>query len=71
MANKEYERTKRINIRVTVEVNDYLDKKSARTGLSKSAIAYLMLENQIKQDSMLDTLPKMMKDIEDLKNKID
>lgn len=71
MANEEYERTKRINIRVTNEVNEYLDKKSARTGLSKSAIAYLMLENQIKQDSMLDTLPKMMKDIEDLKNKID
>lgn len=72
MADKEkFERTTRINIRVTNEVNSYLDEKSARTGLSKSALAYLMLENQIKQESMMDVMPKLIKEVEDLKSKID
>ena len=72
MVDKEkFERTTRINIRVTNEVNSYLDEKSARTGLSKSALAYLMLENQIKQESMMDVMPKLIKEVEDLKSKID
>lgn len=62
--------TRRINIRVTNKVNDWLDRRSAETGLSKSALAFLMIESQIKQDAMVDTLPELLERLGELEKKI-
>lgn len=57
----------RINTRISREVNDWLDAKSERTGVSKSTLIYLALEQYIQQQRVADDMPKMMEMITELK----
>jgi predicted DNA-binding protein len=57
----------RINTRISKEVNDWLDNKSAKTGISKSALVYLALEQYIQQQKVADDMPKMMEILTELK----
>lgn len=57
----------RVNTRISKEVNDWLDNKSAKTGVPKSTLIYLALEQYIQQQLVVDELPKMMGMMEELK----
>lgn len=57
----------RVNTRVSKEVNDWLDNKSARTGVSKSTLIYLALEQYIQQQHVVNEMPRMMEMLEELK----
>lgn len=50
----------RVNTRISSEVNDWLDDKSTRTGVPKSTLIYLALEQYMRQDVAVSELPKMM-----------
>ncbi len=49
----------RVNTRISKEVNGWLDEKSARTGVPKSTLIYLALEQYIQQQTMFEELPKL------------
>ncbi|WP_144536287.1 hypothetical protein [Bacillus mobilis] len=49
----------RVNTRISKEVNGWLDEKSARTGVPKSTLIYLALEQYIQQQKMVEELPKL------------
>ena len=57
----------RLNTRVSKEVNDWLDHKSAKTGVPKSTLIYLALEQYIQQQHVVNELPKMMEMMDELK----
>lgn len=57
---------KRVNIRVSKEVDDWFADKSARTGLSKSALMYLALESYMQQQTLSETLPALVSRIDKL-----
>lgn len=57
----------RVNTRISKEVNDWLDNKSDRTGIPKSTLIYLALEQYIQQQLVVDELPKMMEVMDELK----
>ncbi|WP_338206321.1 ribbon-helix-helix domain-containing protein [Parageobacillus thermoglucosidasius] len=46
----------RVNTRISTEINDWLDKYSARTGVPKSTIIHMALENYIMQKRAIDSL---------------
>ena len=49
----------RVNTRIAPEVNAWLDSKSKRTGIPKSALIHMILEDHIRQVSAVDELPKI------------
>lgn len=67
MSKKPVAEMVRVNTRVSKEVNDWLDNKSARTGVSKSTLIYLALEQYIQQQHVVSEMPKMMELLEELK----
>lgn len=46
----------RVNTRISTEINDWLDEYSARTGVPKSTIIHMALENYIMQKKAIDSL---------------
>jgi len=62
--------TFRVNARISKKINDWLDKKSAETGISKSALIYLALENYVQQQETMDTMALLLQKLEDLDKKI-
>lgn len=46
----------RVNTRISTEINDWLDDYSARTGVPKSTIIHMALENYIMQKRAIDSL---------------
>ena len=59
--------TIRMNIRVSQKVKDYLGKRSAETGASMSALITLCMEEYIDQKEALNSTPKLMGGVADIK----
>jgi len=67
----------RLNVRVSKENNDYLEKKSRETGISKSALVQIAVEQYRQQaeavtamnnmEVLLKQLEKIQDEVEDLK----
>lgn len=51
----------RINTRVSKTVNDFLDKRSAETGMSKSALVMLACEMYMQQTIAMDKVSELSK----------
>lgn len=49
----------RVNSRISYKANEWLDKRSEDTGLSKSALMMLAVENYIQQTQMMETMSDM------------
>lgn len=70
MVAEKTDRTKRVNIRIPEELDDFFAKRSVSTGLSKSALMYIALEEHVKQHSVMEALPQLMARLENIeKNK--
>jgi antitoxin component of RelBE/YafQ-DinJ toxin-antitoxin module len=54
----------RVNTRISKDVNDWLDKKSSKTGIPKSTLIYLALEQYIQQQQVSSELPRLMQQLE-------
>lgn len=46
----------RVNSRISAEINDWLDERSKKTGIPKSSIIHLALEQYMMQLRSLDAL---------------
>jgi len=57
----------RVNTRISPQINEWLDHKSKETGVSKSALIHLALENHIQQQTMVNELPRIYQEISKLK----
>lgn len=57
----------RINVRISIKANDWLDRESAETGFSKSTMVMLALEQYIQQKQALQG----MNDIHNLVERLD
>lgn len=49
----------RVNTRMPVDLNEWLDAEAARTGLSKSAIVMMATENYRKEKEVLKSMSDM------------
>ena len=61
----------RVNTRIGAHHNDWLDKESARTGVSKSGLIQLAIDSYKMQSEAIHTLDEMVKKIENLENLIE
>lgn len=64
MSRKSTAEMVRINTRISKEVNDWLDEKSAKTGIPKSTLVYLALEQYMQQQKVVSEMPKMVQMME-------
>lgn len=46
----------RVNTRISLEINEWLDSYSERTGVPKSTLIHMALENYIMQKRAIDSL---------------
>jgi predicted DNA-binding protein len=60
----------RVNTRISSEVNDWLDAKSKKTGVPKSAIIHLALEQYIMQIRSVDALELSQGTLKELFDKV-
>ena len=63
------EESVRINVRVPVEINEWLDAESKRTGVPKSSLVYFTVEKYIEQKQGLKSMsdfPELVKKLEEL-----
>lgn len=51
----------RVNTRISKKLNDWLDEYSKESGVPKSTLIHLALENYVNQKIMLEELPKMQR----------
>lgn len=49
----------RVNTRISKKLNDWLDEYSKESGVPKSTLIHLALENYVNQKIMLEQMPKM------------
>lgn len=49
----------RVNTRISKEVNDWLDERSKVTGVPKSTLIFLALEQYIQQHKAMETMQGM------------
>ncbi|MED2151462.1 hypothetical protein P4V48_29880 [Bacillus thuringiensis] len=49
----------RVNTRISKKLNDWLDEYSKESGVPKSTLVHLALENYVNQKIMLEQMPKM------------
>ena len=56
----------RLNTRVSYDLNEWLDKRSEETAISKSALVALAVENYRKETETLATLPALLKKLDEL-----
>lgn len=64
----------RVNTRISKTLNDWLDKRSEKTGLSKSTIIMLALENYYQQTEVVEKmtdLASLYRELEEIKRKLD
>lgn len=54
----------RINTRISDSANEWLDKKSIEMAVSKSALINFAIENYIKENEVVQGLPKILKELE-------
>lgn len=58
----------RVNARIGQHHNDFLDAESERTGLSKSMVIMLAIENYMNQNQQLSALSDLVKEAQKLAN---
>jgi len=51
----------RVGVRIASETNDWLDKKSYEMGVPKSALINFAIENYKMQDTTVNSMPGMIK----------
>ena len=56
----------RLNVRVSKENNDYLEKKSTETGISKSALVQIAVEQYRQQSEAVRAMNSMEKYVDQL-----
>lgn len=56
----------RLNVRVSKENNEYLDKKSMQTGISKSALVQIAVEQYRQQAEAVNAMNNMEKFVNQL-----
>lgn len=56
----------RLNVRVSKENNDYLEKKSMQTGISKSALVQIAVEQYRQQNEAVQAMNNMQKYVDQL-----
>ena len=56
----------RLNVRVSKENNDYLEKKRRETGISKSALVQIAVEQYRQQNEAVQAMNKMEKYVDQL-----
>lgn len=64
----------RLNTRITTDINDWLESRSDKTGIPKSTLILLALEDYIKQHETQEQrnyLKELEKDMEEFKKKIE
>lgn len=59
MTEKQVQGLFRLNVRVSQKQNKWLEDESAETGLSKSALVQLAVENYIQQRKTVDAMGTM------------
>lgn len=61
------ENTIRVGARIGIHHNDYLDAESKRTGISKSTLIQLAIDNYMRQNQSMTTLEQLITEIRELK----
>lgn len=61
---KEIEKAIRVNCRISKKANDWLDRRSVETGISKSSLISLAVENYIKETEVVSGMPKIIEELE-------
>lgn len=59
MSKKELRKPFRLSVRVSADANDWLDKKSFETGVSKSGLVGFAVEQYMQNSETLMTLPEL------------
>ncbi|MFT8323750.1 MAG: hypothetical protein ABF649_23225 [Bacillus sp. (in: firmicutes)] len=60
----------RVNTRISSTLNDWLDGQSGKTGIPKSTLIHLALEQYVSQKEAIDTMGLMMQKLEQLDKKL-
>lgn len=56
--------TVRVNTAISKRANDWLNKRSKETALSKSALINVAIDNYIKEIEVVEGLPAILKELE-------
>lgn len=56
----------RLSVRISKDVNDWLDSKSTRSGVPKSTLIYLAIDQYMKQDAALVQMPELISELKRL-----
>ena len=64
---------KRMNIRLSADLHDWLEKRSLETGIAKSSIVAFAVEDYRKTQETVKTMPDLVTimNTEEFKNRID
>lgn len=54
----------RVNARISKRANDWLDKRSLETSLSKSALINIAIDSYIKEVEVVEGLPAILEELE-------
>lgn len=57
-------KSRRVNINPSDKHHEYLERQSKETGIPKTAIVQMAIENMIKQEEQLQTLQKLTHEAE-------
>lgn len=60
----------RVNTRISSTLNGWLDEQTEKTGIPKSTIIHLALEQYVNQKDAIDTMGLMLKKLEELDKKL-
>lgn len=60
----------RLNTRVSLKLNDWLDTKSSEMGISKSALVAIAIENYRMQMETVDVMPDLLNKLKEIEIKI-
>lgn len=60
----------RVNTRISSALNEWLDGQSDKTGIPKSTLIHLALEQYVNQREAIDTMGQMMKKLDELDRKL-
>lgn len=61
----------RINARIGQKHNEFLDRESQETGISKSALIQLAVDQYMTQKQGMATMEKLLNEIKDLKKQVE
>lgn len=56
--------TVRVNTGISKRANEWLNKRSKETGLSKSALINVAIDNYIREVEVVEGLPQILKELE-------